>query len=159
MVGRWNCLLRFGLFGCYGWWKKYCTTWDVYKALSIMVDSPYQLVIAGFLNHQRYVRFREWTRKDQRIFQVLVKDYRQHIITQLAVSHLYTRYVLPSSGLYNPYHLFRRQHSLPESFYEKMGEFFPAQLWVPGALCLHGQTHSALPWWGNHDGLGLGARE
>ncbi len=38
----------------------------------------------------------------QWIFQVPLKGGRWHIIPQLAV---YTTYILPSGGLYNPYHL------------------------------------------------------
>ena len=36
----------------YCWWRKSCTTWI--KTLSIIGYSPYQLVNAGFLNHQQY---------------------------------------------------------------------------------------------------------
>ena len=45
-----------------------------------------------------------------RLFLVPVKGGRDYIIPQLAVYipliyHLYTTYILPSGGLYNPYHL------------------------------------------------------
>ena len=40
------------------------------------------------------------------IFQVLVKGGRYYTITRIgSVYRLYTRYILPSRGLYNPYHL------------------------------------------------------
>ena len=40
----------------------------------------------------------------QWIFQVLVKGGRLYIITLVAVYTAYTRYILPSKGLYNPYY-------------------------------------------------------
>ena len=44
----------------YRWWKKFCTTWDLgcirpCKSWEVHHISPYQLVIAGFLNHEQYL--------------------------------------------------------------------------------------------------------
>ena len=37
----------------YCWWKKSCTTWDVYNLVNNKINYQPQLVIAGFLNHQQ----------------------------------------------------------------------------------------------------------
>ena len=55
--------------------------------------------------------------EDQWLFLVRLKGGRWHIIPQLAV---YTTYILPSGGLYNPYHLLGE----PETTIEKSVPLF-----------------------------------
>ena len=39
----------------YGWWKKSCTSWYTKYLIIYKVVFPSQVVIAGFLNHQKHV--------------------------------------------------------------------------------------------------------
>ena len=64
------------------------------------------LIIASEVGHVR-----PGYQIDQWLFLVPLKGGRWHIIPQLAV---YTTYILPSGGLYNPYHLLREPETTIE---------------------------------------------
>ncbi len=68
------------------------------------------------------------TRNGQRLFLVPLKGGRWHIIPHLAV---YTTYILPSGGLYNPYHLLGEQETTIE-----MGLIFHHQGWKVDSVWL-----------------------
>ena len=91
---NWGCLSTPTHTKTYCWWKKSCTTWDVYNPLNTGIDSPYQLVSPGFLFstvyttcltvshrpdfratrlHHRSSRYTDWSKSLVRPFHVLLQ--------------------------------------------------------------------------------------